>query len=91
MNQLKSVTVIEALDHFIANVFPNLFTGKTTTDPAYKRIYALVLERKKQLAGKPNRVNDSWIIKTLTAHGGYLPNGEPRYLFEVNTVSHIRE
>lgn len=66
MNQTTDDVVIEALDHFIENVFPILFKGRSTTDPNYKRVYALVSERKKQKAGKPNRLNDDWIIKTLT-------------------------
>lgn len=66
MNQTTDAVVTEALDHFISQVFPILFKGRSTTDPNYKRVYALVSERKKEKAGKPNRLNDDWIIKTLT-------------------------
>lgn len=65
MNQTTDAVVIEALDHFISEIFPILFKGRSTTDPNYKRVYALVSERKKQKAGKVNRLNDDWIIKTL--------------------------
>jgi hypothetical protein len=83
------VPILVALDQFIADIFPTMFTGATTTNPVYKRIYALVSERKKQLAGKPNRVNDKWIIKTLTAYGGVLDSGQPRYRFESTVVAYI--
>ena len=66
MNQTTDAVVIKALDHFISEIFPILFKGRSTTDPNYKRVYALVSERKKQKAGKVNRLNDDWIIKTLT-------------------------
>lgn len=65
MNQTDEV-VIQALDHFISQIFPILFKGRSTTDPNYKRVYALVSERNKQKSGKTNRLNDDWIIKTLT-------------------------
>lgn len=70
-----------ALDHFIENVFPNLFRGNTTTNPEYKRVYAIVSERKKEKAGKSNRLTDSWIISTLSKFGGQV-NGQPRYQFD---------
>jgi hypothetical protein len=66
MNQTTDAVVIKALDHFISEIFPILFKGRSTTDPNYKRVYALVSERNKQKSGKPNRLNDDWIIKTLT-------------------------
>lgn len=69
-----------ALDHFIENVFHNLFRGATTTNPDYKRVYAIVSERKKEKAGKPNRLTDSWIMSTLSKFGGKV-NGEDRYQF----------
>jgi hypothetical protein len=70
MNQTESESNLDpiraALDHFISEVFPNLFKGKSTTDPNYKRVYALISERRKELACKPSKLNDDWIIKTLT-------------------------
>jgi hypothetical protein len=70
MNQTESESnndpIRVALDHFILEVFPNLFKGKSTTDPNYKRVYALISERRKELNGKVNKLNDDWIIKTLT-------------------------
>lgn len=70
MNQTESESnndpIRVALDHFILEVFPNLFKGKSTIDPNYKRVYALISERRKELNGKANKLNDDWIIKTLT-------------------------
>lgn len=80
-------SILEALDHFISEIFPNLFLGKTTTDPNYKRVYALVSERKKSKAGKVNRLNNDWIIKILLEFGGEV-DGQPRYNFNrVTTVT----
>ncbi len=82
MNQQHTETELRvALDHFIENIFPNLFRGSTTTNPEYKRVYAIVSERKKEKAGKPNRLTDSWIMSMLTKYGGKV-NGEPRYQFD---------
>lgn len=87
MIQQVDDSILQALDHFISEVFPNLFKGRSTTDPNYKRVYALVSERKKSKAGKPNRLNDDWIIKTLTEFGGEV-DGQPRYNFNrVTTVT----
>ena len=72
--------LLHALDHFIEHVFPNLFRGKTTTDPEYKRVYAILSERKKEKAGKPHRLTDSWIMSMLTKYGGTV-KGENRYQF----------
>lgn len=91
MNQTESESnndpIRVALDHFILEVFPNLFKGKSTTDPNYKRVYALISERRKELNGKVNKLNDDWIIKTLTEFGGEV-DGQPRYNFNrVTTVT----
>lgn len=70
MNQSESESNLDpiraALDHFISDVFPTLFKGKSTTDPNYKRVYALISERRKELACKPSKLNDDWIIRLLT-------------------------
>jgi hypothetical protein len=86
MNQQHTETETDnelrvALDHFIENVFPDLFRGATTTNPDYKRVYAIVSERKKEKAGKPNRLTDSWIMSTLSKFGGTV-KGQPRYQFD---------
>ena len=82
MNQ-RDVTeeLIKALDHFIENVFTDRFRGKTTTDPNYKRVYAIVSERKKHKAGKKNRLTDSWIMSLLEKFGGQVM-GKNKYQFE---------
>lgn len=81
MNQQDTnAELIAALDHFIENDFTDRFRGKTTTDPDYKRVYAIVSERKKHKAGKPNRLTDSWIMSTLDKFGGEV-NGEKKYQF----------
>ena len=80
-------SVLVALDHFISEVFPFLFKGNTPSDPNYKRIYALVSERRKHKAGKENRLKESWIIKILNEFGGEV-DGQPRYTFNrVTTVT----
>jgi len=80
-------SILAALDHFISEIFPSLFQGETTTNPNYKRVYALLSERKKSKAGKPNRLNDDWIIKILSEFGGEV-DGHPRYTFNrVMTVT----
>lgn len=70
-----------ALDHFIENVFPTLFTGNKKGNGVYKRVFALVSERRKEKRGEQNRVSDSWIESTLTEFGGTV-DGQPRYKFE---------
>lgn len=80
-------SILQALDHFISDVFPSLFKGNTTTDPNYKRVYALISERKKSKAGNPSRLSNDWIIKILTEFGGEV-DGQPRYTFNrVTTVT----
>ena len=51
------------------------------TDVRYKRVYALVSARRKEVAGKPSKVTDDWIEKILTEFGGEV-DGKPRYKFE---------
>lgn len=81
MIQATDATVEMALDDFTQNVFPNLFPGKTESKP-YKRVYALISERRKQLAGKKHRLNDDWIIRILSE---FAPD---RYTFNrVTTVT----
>ena len=70
-----------ALDHFIENIFPTLFAGNKKGNGVYKRVFALVSERRKELRGEPSRVTDTWIESTLSEFGGDV-NGEPRYHFE---------
>jgi hypothetical protein len=83
-----------ALDHFIANVWPDLFRGKTRTDPDYKRVQAVVNARKKELSGRRTDLTDQRIMTMLTKYGGQVEwNGTPvaRYSFEVTVVCFLRD
>lgn len=70
-----------ALDHFIENIFPTLFSGNKKGNGVYKRVFALVSERRKELRGEKSRVSDTWIESTLTEFGGAV-DGKPRYEFQ---------
>lgn len=83
----------EALDHFIENVWPLLFVGKKRTKE-YKRAYALVRARRLEKEGKPSKVSDGWIIKTLERLGGRVQVGDSlvaRYAFETEFTCFVRE
>lgn len=88
------VTPREALDHFVENVWPTLFVGEKRTSCEYKRAYALVRARRLEKEGKPNRVSDGWIIKTLERFGGRVQMGDSwvsRYAFETEVTCFVRE
>lgn len=86
MIQTIDDSILKALDHFISNVFPNLFKGNTESKE-YKRVFGLVAERRKMLAGKGHKLTEKWIISILGKFGGKI-NGKPRYTFKrVTTVT----
>lgn len=85
MNQAETKETIEllyreSLDHFIEKVFPTLFKGEKNTNGDYKRVFAIVSERRKEKAGKPNRLTGSWIESILSTFGGEV-GGQKRYQF----------
>ena len=83
----------DALDHFVEHVWPGLFKGRTNTKD-YKRVYALVCDRRKQKAGRPHGVTDSRIVKILTRFGGEVQwNGRAceRYAFISRVDCLLRE
>jgi len=88
------VTPREALDHFVDNVWPTLFVGEKRTSRAYKRAYALVRERRLEKEGRPSRVSDGWIVKTLERFGGQVQLGDSlvaRYAFETQVTCFVRQ
>lgn len=88
------VTPREALDHFVETVWPSLFVGEKSTSRAYKRAYALVRERRLEKEGRPSRVSDRWIVKTLERFGGQVQVGDgwvARYAFETEVTCFVRE
>lgn len=88
------VTPREALDHFVENVWPTLFVGEKRTSSAYKRAYALVRARRLEKEGKPSRVSDGWIMKTLERFGGQVQVGDSlvaRYAFETEVTCFVRQ
>lgn len=90
------VTPRQALDHFVANVWPTLFVGEKRTSSAYKRAYALVRARRLEKEGKPSKakVSDGWIVKTLERFGGRVQVGDSwvaRYAFETEVTCFVRQ
>ena len=88
------VTPREALDHFVENVWPTLFVGEKRTSSEYKRAYALVRARRIEKEGKPSRVSDGWIVKTLERFGGQVQVGDnwvARYAFETEVTCFVRQ
>ena len=87
-DEKNSLTLMDAMAHFIGVVFPGLYVGDRFKNKHYQRIHSLIREYRKALKGERNLFTTTRAIGILNEYGGKV-NNKPRYSFEVIVLAKI--
>lgn len=86
----KPLVLVDAMEHFLKEVYPKLFLRRRFKNKEYQRVHSFISAYKKALKGEPNEFTPTRAIRILTEYGGEV-NGAPRYSFEVVVYATIEE